>query len=348
MNADSKVIPLSLYPTGFIESFLNHGATLSELLLNTGIDRSLLGRRDAKISYAQQYRLVRNGLTLCPEPGLGLLVGLEFDWTYHGNVGHVVYCSPSLREAGEAMRRYVIIAQPYYAKHAGKPVGYIDQNGIYVEPIQCFPLPRFDAEVAQFEVEFRLATMLRFWDLCGNKSVADPSVRVRLAYPEPAHSNLYDRLPCASIRFGCGKSEVYAHRDFVLEPWRQLRKHAYERVLAQCEEELRQSKLITTYTDAVRSYLSKYYMRQVALEEVASTLHMTPRTLTRRLAAENTTFRHIQRDVKLKWTVHYLRSSNLDIEEISRVMGFSCASSLRRAVKSLSGETIGSLRARAG
>jgi hypothetical protein len=32
----------------------------------------------------------------------------------------------------------------------------------------------------QFELDYRLATRLRFWDACGNKPVADPSVHVRL------------------------------------------------------------------------------------------------------------------------------------------------------------------------
>jgi AraC-like DNA-binding protein len=344
MDPNAKVIPLSLHPAGFIEAFTHFGADFDELLRGTGIDRQLLTRKGAKISYAQQNRLIRNGVSLCDKPGLGLLVGLHFDWSYFGTVGNVVYCSPTLKDAAMAFRRYAAIAQPFYAARSAKPTGYVDDHGMYAEQIRTFPTADRNPRIEEFETEFRLAITVRLWDMCANKSVADPSIHVRLGYPEPPHADLYRQLPCTTLQFGCRQTEVAGYPPLMLEPFRPLRRHAFNRLLEQCERELRDWKLGANYADKVRLHISVHFNKQHTLEDVAEALGMTPRALTRRLAAENTTFRNIQHDVKMEWTLHHLRTSNMDVDELARLMGFSCASSLRRAVKSMCGKTVSDIR----
>ena len=76
MDPNAKVIPVHLYPMGFIEGFTRFGAPLDALLRGTGIDRRMLDSGNGRISYAQQGRLIRNGVALCQTPGLGLLIGV--------------------------------------------------------------------------------------------------------------------------------------------------------------------------------------------------------------------------------------------------------------------------------
>lgn len=45
---------------------------------------------------------------------------------------------------------------------------------------------------------------------------------------------------------------------------------------------------------------------------------------------------------------HQLRSSALSVDEVAEIVGFSCASSLRRAMKKWSGTTISNIRERQG
>jgi len=349
MDVNARVIPLSLHPLGFIEAFTQLGAPLDGLLRDTGIDRSMLQHKDVRISYAQQRRLLRNGVSLCRRPGLGLQVGMLFDWCYHGTVGYVVYCSPSLKAAGEAFYRYRVIAQPHYATSKVRPAGYVDRNGQYVLPISRFAREAAsDPEMARFLTELRLAIIVRFWDACGNKSVPDPSVHVRLGYPEPDYAELYQRLPCSTVTFGCAHTEVAAHHSVIVEEFRLYRRRAFQRLLEQCERELRQSRLQLRFSEQVRTYIGLNFHCQPTLEDTARALGTTPRGLARRLAAERTSFRNIQREVRLEWTMHHLRLSRLGVEEISRLMGFSCAASLRRAVKAASGKTVSAIRSGGG
>lgn len=345
MDPHLKIIPLHLHPLGFIEGFIAHGASLDALLQDTGVTVAMLERRDIRISYAQQKTLVSNGVRLCRKPGIGVAIGSSFDWSYHGSVGGIVRCAPSLYEAGEALRRYHMIAQPYYASFPRQPSAYIDANGLLVEPFR--PLPDRDhanPQLRLFEMEFRLAIVLRLWDECGNKSIPDPSVHVGLDYPEPHHAALYRTLPLSTLRFGCSQSYVAAHKSFILEPFRPLRRPSFDMLIEQCERELRRSKLEHSFSARVRWHLMSHYYETATLQSVAATLGLTDRTLTRRLAAEGTSFRVIQRDVRLALTAHYLRKSRLSVDEIASLTGFSSASSLRRALRSWSGSACSQMR----
>ncbi|MGQ9426213.1 AraC family transcriptional regulator ligand-binding domain-containing protein [Gilvimarinus sp. F26214L] len=345
---EAKTIPFELHPLGFIEAFTHFGADLDRLLDNTGITRDMLTSREARISYRQQHQLLRNGIRLCRKPGLGLLVGQYMDWSYNGTVGGVVHCSPTLQAAGEAFRRYVLIAQPYYTMYIHKPNMYIDADGMVVTPLRYFASPENDAELNLFEIEYRLAVTLRICDLCGNKSVPDPAVHAYLHYPAPAHAEMYQDLPCDEVRFDCEQSAIAAHHLFITEPFRLFRKSAFDRIIAQCEEEFQKAELESSTTRKVRWHICAYFNgvpgRLITLEEVAELLATTPRALTRKLAAEGTSFRSILHEVRMEVASHHLRSSTLSVDRIAELMGFSNPSSLRRAIKNWSGHSVGELR----
>lgn len=348
MDADAAVIPLQLHPLGFIEAFTQLGANLTSLLRGTGISHARLEDPRARISYAQQARLIGNGLARCRQPGLGLIVGQMFDWSYHGTVGGIVQCSPSLRAACEAFQRYQMIAQPWYAFRGRRPTAYLDLDGMIVCPLDCFPAGGASAPLRQFESEFRLAVQLRIWDACGNKSAPDTSIHVCLSHGAPAYAHLYRALPCTSVRFDCPRSFIAAHRHFVLEPFRPFRRRAFERIVQRCEQELNESRVEPSWQAKVRWHLFAGFNKRPPLKEIASMLSVTPRALTRRLASEDATFRGIAHEVRMEITAHHLRCSRLSVDQIAELMGFSCASSLRRAIRNWSGNAVGAIRATTG
>lgn len=344
MDAHSKIIPFHLHPLGFVDAFTHLGANFDALVRDTGITRAMLEAKDAKISYFQQSMLIRNGVDLCQRPGIGLLLGLHFDWLFYGTVGGVIHCSPTLRQAGEAFRRYLMIAQPYYAIYGPKPTSYMDENGMIIDPLRCFPAERIGPTMAQFELEFRLATQLRVWDACGNKSVSQPDVHVALAIPEPAHVTLYRQLPCSTIRFGMPQSYISAHRDFLCTPFRECRRGAFRRILDRCEQELHEAQVEPSWTAKVRWHVYAQFGKPVPIERVAELLGITERALARKLAAESTNFRDVVHEVRMEIATHHLRSSKLSVDEVADLLGFSSASSLRRAIKNWSGDVVSNVR----
>jgi hypothetical protein len=196
------------------------------------------------------------------------MVGMHFDWSFFGSVGGIVHCSPTLREAGEAFRRYLMMSQPYYATYECKRTAFLDENGMVVEPVVCLPPDQIGEAAAQFELEFRLAKTLRIWDSCGNKSVAQPQVHVALATPAPAHADLYRRLPCASVRFDAEHSHIAAHKDYFCTPFRRYRLPTFRRIIECCERELQDSKVELYWTSKVRSLVYTRFGKPVSIERV--------------------------------------------------------------------------------
>lgn len=345
MDLDSKMVPLNRHPLGFIECFTQLGANLHDILAGTGIVPALLNRRDSRISYRQQKQLLANGLRHCPPEGLGLRVGLMYDWSFWGPAGYMVYCSPSLKAVGEAIKHYVVASQPLYVALSSRPNSFMDSNQRIVEPLDYPIATGGGPELIRFAHEFRLAITCRLWDMCGNKAVDDPRVHVQLGYAEPSYSELFQQLPCTSIMFNCPASQISAHAAFVLQPFRLFRKQAFQALVQQCEEELNRGPVPIPFPDRVRWHMRAHFNRKINLDSVSSAMQMTPRSLSRRLAAEGVSFRQLLHSVRMELAAHHLRASNLSVDEVSDMLGFSCASSLRRAVKNWSGNTISGIRA---
>jgi AraC-like DNA-binding protein len=345
LHPGTRIIPLHLHPLGFIEAFTQLGAPLDRLLRGTGITPAMLADTGARISYLQQSLLLRNGIRLCRRPGLGLIVGSEIDWCYQGTVGGVVHCSPSLAAAAEAFRRYAAIAQPYYVMYMARPHYYVDENGGLVTVLDHLAaVEDEDPELFQFEMEHRLAVTLRVVDLCGNKSAGDPAVHVALHYPEPPHGQMYRDLPCASVTFGAAASHLTTSVGFAVTPFRPLREAQYKRLMAQCEAELEAARLEVSYSDKVRWHLSVAGRQPPPLTRIARYLGLTARALARRLATEGVSYRVLAHETRMEAVMTHLRHSQLGIDEISELFGFSSASSLRRAIKNWCGRPAGAVR----
>jgi transcriptional regulator GlxA family with amidase domain len=75
------------------------------------------------------------------------------------------------------------------------------------------------------------------------------------------------------------------------------------------------------------------------IEHVASSLCMTSRTLSRRLAAEGMTYSDLLARVRHALALDYLRTTRLSIEEIAAALGFSDANSFRQAFRRWSGKS---------
>ncbi|WP_165856891.1 AraC family transcriptional regulator [Marinobacter sp. JSM 1782161] len=344
MDFDARVIPLHRHPLGFIEAFEQLGAQQNDLLRGTGVTPALFDMQDVRISYNQLHALIGNGIRQCDRPGLGLEVGMRFDWTYWGPVGFVVYCSTNLKDAAEAFRRYMVTAQPFYTQAAAQPNSYLDANNRVFEPLDYATACEDDPVMRRFILDFRLAISLRIWDLCGNKSVNDPSVHVRLTDPQPESLAPYQSLPCDSITFGCEASTISGHLELVFKRFRRLRQRAFDQIVRQCETELSSLSRTVTFADRVRWHIRAHFRPDLQLGQVAGPMNVTPRSLSRRLNAEQTSFRKLLHEVRMEIASHQLRCSRLSVEDVSELTGFSCASSLRRAVKNWSGATISEMR----
>ena len=80
------------------------------------------------------------------------------------------------------------------------------------------------------------------------------------------------------------------------------------------------------------------------LPEIAAHLAMSPRTLRRRLLERNTTYQHILDEIRSELAKEYIVTTSLSVDQIASRIGFSEATTLRRAFKKWTGLNIKEFR----
>ncbi len=96
----------------------------------------------------------------------------------------------------------------------------------------------------------------------------------------------------------------------------------------------------------VRRLLGEMGWESANLTEAAAALHMTPRTLIRKLDADGTSFQSIKDDLRRDIAIRHLQIGEKNIEEIAYQVGFSSAANFHRAFQRWTGNTPSAYRRR--
>ena len=94
----------------------------------------------------------------------------------------------------------------------------------------------------------------------------------------------------------------------------------------------------------VRSYLSQTEWENANLTEAARSMHMTPRTLIRKLEADGTSFQSIKDALRRDIAIRHLAMGQKSVEAIAHEVGFSSAANFHRAFQRWTGNTPSSYR----
>ena len=163
---------------------------------------------------------------------------------------------------------------------------------------------------------------------------------VNLYYPKPKRLSEHYRLFNCHLRFNRPVSSIVFNRHILEKPilnnkqglLEQLKEVA-NKVLASLPDE---SPLIL---NVKKSILKNITPTSFHMSHVAKDLNMTPRTLQRRLKAENTTFKQVQNQMRL---VKKFMGQGFDsLDEIAYLVGYSESSALVRGFKSWTGQSPG-------
>jgi len=159
----------------------------------------------------------------------------------------------------------------------------------------------------------------------------DEGVRVHFSYPKPAHFGVYEQTWPLPMEFDQEHTQF-----FVPDQWLRQRVRTGDpttNVLfsQQCEELVSGMTEVDETAAIVRRLLIHSAGNFLSISEVAEQLHVTERTLRRRLAAEGTDFRTIFDDIKNTLAQNYLRKTSLSVVEIADLLNYAEATNFHRA-----------------
>lgn len=113
----------------------------------------------------------------------------------------------------------------------------------------------------------------------------------------------------------------------------------YQIALEQCQDAYHQLQRDINISTEVYDYISANLSCSPTLAHTAIQFRLTPRTLTRRLKDQQTSFQKIKDDVYAFQASSYLRRSAISIDTLSVIFGYSDPANFRRSFKRWFGQT---------
>ncbi|MGM0534919.1 MAG: AraC family transcriptional regulator [Pseudomonadota bacterium] len=166
-----------------------------------------------------------------------------------------------------------------------------------------------------------------------------PPLLMECAYPQPAHSADYRYFYPGQVLFDRAQTAIYFDRAILEEPIRQTKKHLgafLQRAPADWFYVSFEERLIS---HRVREHLTRHRTYDAGVAEVAEVLHMSVRTLSRRLTAEGTRFQAVKDECRRDFAIQALTRSDQPLARIAERLGFEDQACFSRAFRAWTGDT---------
>jgi AraC-like DNA-binding protein len=317
-----------------VQALSECGVTAEAALAGTGLSIDEVRDPDARTSVQQLLAVGRNAVRLSPLPDLGLTVGRRLHVTSYGLYGYAMLCAETMRQGFELAIKYQDLATPVMRvslSASGETAilnlpthGDVGFLGISPHEYGFF-----------LDMQFALhGTLAR--DVMGPWCVP---TKVFYALSMPAHAEQIGRVLECRVAFGHARNEIHYPLDWLDRAPHMANPITAAQMSESCERLVQEIAWQAGLTRRVYEEITRTPGRFPSIEQVASSLCMTSRTLSRKLAAEGMTFSDLLARVRHALALDYLRTTRLSMEEIAEALGFSDANSFRQAFRRWSGKS---------
>jgi len=163
-------------------------------------------------------------------------------------------------------------------------------------------------------------------------------LQVRFPHVMPENTSEHQRIFTCNVEFGHDRNELVFSRDLLDTPHVKADAALQAILESQVVAVLEKLPKGEATTDAVRRHVAGELRNgEPRVEQIAPRLHMSARTLHRRLEDEGTSFRQVLAEVRRELAARHLSERRLAIGEIAFLLGFSEPSAFHRAFKRWTG-----------
>lgn len=274
--------------------------------------------------FAQQMRLCENAVTLAA-PGVGLRTGSQLQLAAHGSLGTAMQTSQDLGTAVSTFAEFLDTRASFYTTSL-----QLENDAahftIAIDHLPPTLVPFFTEAILQ-----TLGHCIAFFTGSVQESQAEISINYAAPEYEQAYREVFGhqvsfnaattaiRLPAAKLELGSPEADANAYGDSVQRCRKQIR-------------ELQEGDL----QHNIETFLINNPGKLWSLDEIAPLFALSGRTIIRRLKSSGTTYQEIRDQILKQQALSCLGS--MSVEATAMTLGFSEASSFRRAYKRWFGE----------
>ena len=301
-----------------------------------GLDPAKLSNPDARYPIEGMRRLWQLAVEVTRDPYFGFEAARYWHPTTLNALGYSWMASDSLHDALLRMSRYGRLVSSVARMTLEESENEI---GFSIETPMPAPM------VVDEAVDAALATLVRMCRVSyGEKFDPLRVVTHRPPLEEPARYYDFFRAP---VEFSAPRNVLYFGKD-ILERHLPTANPRLARVSDQVVTEyLARFDKGSTAIRVRAKLIDLLSAAQFSQQDVADSVHMSLRTLQRKLAEENTSYKEILEETRRELANQYLRQGYLSVSEVTYLLGFSEPSNFARAFKRWTGRTPSEFRAAA-
>ncbi|GAS87991.1 AraC family transcriptional regulator [Mycolicibacterium brisbanense] len=297
-----------------LETAESHGVDAATVLAGTGLTATQLADPSIEIQAAQELTIARNLLRHVDDPtGLGLETGLRASLANTGILGYAFLTSPTIRDAITLGVRFAALSSTFLDVSMHESA-----EGLVLE-LDTSQIP---SDVRVFLVQRDLTAIAHIAPLLLGANI--PGARLRFATGEIAIP--LELLEATGLEFTVDESSpgtaLTIPNELLDQPMPAADSDTAAMCIAQCEELLDRRRHRGGFSAQLRTRLLDDPAQMPSMAAIAREFAVTERTLHRRLAAENTSFRALVDEVRETLAVELL-GAGLGVEEVASRLGYS-------------------------
>ncbi|MBT3411747.1 MAG: helix-turn-helix domain-containing protein [Halieaceae bacterium] len=288
------------------------------------------GAPQAAFAGSEAIILVETAVDISRDHCLMLGLGQELGVASYGSFGFALMSCASLRESVQLLLRYgQVLFQPSWT-------AYEHEGGLFLRANVTLGTAAQQQLVTEL-IFSNLSAVGR--SLYGNQVESVEGVEIQLSYSKPSHSACYNSAFRAPVTYDCEHSQLFLPPQVLDTPVKTANRSEHVVFQQQCEEILRGLNSVEKTTAAVRQLLIQSAGDFLDIAQVAESLHVSERTLRRRLDAESTNFRATFEEIKDLLAREYLVKTELTVAEIAHLLDYAETVNFRRAFVRWNGVT---------
>jgi AraC-like DNA-binding protein len=313
------------------------GVPVAPLLKRVGLTPEVIADPEERLSVRSQINLLDGAAIALNDDCLGFTLARDHD---PREIGLLYYVMASSQTLGDGLTR---VARYSQITNEALVVRYREGNRLIIS-LSYSGVPRHSD---RHQIEFCMFGVLRICRMLTGQNLVPQHFWISHhrsgANPEMA------RFVGTRVQFGADTDEFALNANARELPLIHADPHLNDLLLKYCEEALANrrgdtSQLRTRVENAISSLLPH---GRVVVDDVASSLGMSKRTLARKLSDEGLSYTEIFQQLRRDLGVRYLADRKLHISKIAWLLGFNEVSAFTHACKRWTGQTPRQVRATA-
>jgi len=310
------------------------GVAPADVLRRAGLPAGLFAAEKIHLDTEELFSLYRSIGEASRDPAIGLKLGDEDRVERYDPIAIAAVLAQSLRDALKRLGRYKQLTCPEAIE--------VSERGDESRVRFRWLLAEETEPPLLVDVCFARVVSIA---LRGTDGLVRPK-RIELVRKDGSRKMYEGHFGCSTKFASTANTIVFARADLD-RPFLTHNADLLAAVAPQLETELSQALASRALGEQVKGILKRQLAgRRPGIGDVARELHLSARTLQRKLADEGGTFQQVMQDARRELARHYLQHSTLELNQTAYLLGYEDAHSFFRAFQGWEGSSPGDWRAR--